>query len=79
MRVAKGHLQHGSRITGMALSNLNDFMQFWSPASHLIQLCRSIWDRPQAYWQISAYDRVLLAGPQNTTYRKSASQFTKFQ
>jgi hypothetical protein len=28
------------RITGMALSNQSDLMQFWSPASHLIQLCR---------------------------------------
>jgi hypothetical protein len=30
----------GLRITGMALSNQSDLMQFWSLASHLIQLCQ---------------------------------------
>jgi hypothetical protein len=28
----------------MALSNQRDLMEFWSPASHLTQLCRSLWD-----------------------------------
>jgi hypothetical protein len=33
----------GLRITGMALSDQSDFMQFWSPESHLIQLWRFLW------------------------------------
>jgi hypothetical protein len=28
-------------VYGMALSNQRDFMPFWSPASHLIQLCNA--------------------------------------